>query len=342
LGQAILENTKAYFRNTANYLNWQWALVDPVSDGGEVGFTNVLDVVSCFGASTGLCAHYLNPAATTSTSAAAGDITSGSAGGSADGAIVGFGDVTQVLFWYLVGWNTPVTSDTLTGALPNSPSTGNLYSGGTTYGPGATPAPDFSIGFSGSDILALSAGGSGSTSVQLSPLFGFASNVALTSSGAPAGVTVSYGTPTIIGGSGSSTVTVTTTTATPAGKYTILLTGTAGTLSHSVSLTLTVEDFTISASPTSVTGKATSSITISAVAGFTGKVSLGAIVQPPILNAPTASLSAASVTLTSTTTSVTVTLSISITTKTPLGTYAVIVTASSGGNFVQTTVTDTV
>ena len=112
---------------------------------------------------------------------------------------------------------------------------------------------------------------------------GFIGSVAFSISGLPTGASASFN-PTSVTGSGSSTISVSTSTTTPAGTYTLQITGTSGTLVHSTTVNLVVNpvggvpDFTISVSPASLnvsrgkTGNYT--VTIGAVNGFTGTVSL--------------------------------------------------------------------
>lgn len=68
---------------------------------------------------------------------------------------------------------------------------------------------------------------------------GNAKTVALTASGAPAGVTATLS-PTSVTAGGTSTLTVSASASAAPGTYTISLTGTSGTLSHSAPYTLTV------------------------------------------------------------------------------------------------------
>jgi uncharacterized membrane protein len=111
---------------------------------------------------------------------------------------------------------------------------------------------------------------------------GFNGTVTFSASGLPTGATASFS-PASVAVSGNSTMTVTTTTATPAGTYTLTITGTAGSLVHSTTVTLIVNpapvpDFTISATPASRTitrgTSGTYTVTITAVNGFTGTVTL--------------------------------------------------------------------
>src|SRR5205807_16234 len=81
--------------------------------------------------------------------------------------------------------------------------------------------------------------------------------------------------PTSVTGSGSSTLSC---TFTSTGAKHVSVTGTSGSLSHSVTVTFNVQDFTITASPTSVTVNAgaagTSAITVTGLSGFAGIVAV--------------------------------------------------------------------
>jgi len=141
------------------------------------------------------------------------------------------------------------------------------------------PAPDFSISASPSSQSAAQGGNAGYT-VSVGSLNGFSDTVNFSISGLPSGASASF-VPASVTGSGSSTLTVTTSSTTPVGSYPLSVTGATATLSHSVNLTLSVTstgDFTLSASPTTLQvsrgGSSSDTVTVSAVSGFTGTVSL--------------------------------------------------------------------
>jgi hypothetical protein len=141
------------------------------------------------------------------------------------------------------------------------------------------PAPDFSISASPSSQSTVQAGNASYT-VSVSALNGFTDTVNLSVSGLPSGASASF-LPTSVTGSGSSALTVTTSASTPVGSYTLTITGASATLSHSVNVTLNVNstgDFALSASPTTLQisrgGSGSDTVTVSALQGFTGTVSL--------------------------------------------------------------------
>ena len=141
------------------------------------------------------------------------------------------------------------------------------------------PAPDFSISTSPSS-QSTAQGGNAPYTVSVSALNGFTDTVNFSVSGLPSGVSASFA-PASVSGSGSSTLTVTTSASTPVGTYTLSVSGATSTLNHSVNVTLNVNsagDFSLSASPTTLQiprgGSGSDTITVSALQGFTGTVSL--------------------------------------------------------------------
>ncbi|MFK0100628.1 glycosyl hydrolase family 18 protein [Streptomyces sp. NPDC091040] len=82
-------------------------------------------------------------------------------------------------------------------------------------------------------------GKSTTATVKTAVTSGAAKTVALTTTGAPAGVTASLS-PTSVTAGGSATLTLSASASAAPGTYTVTVTGTSGTLSHSASFTLTV------------------------------------------------------------------------------------------------------
>lgn len=185
------------------------------------------------------------------------DITSGTSGSYS--ATTGYDLVT--------GWGSPNSG--LLAAL----------TGGTTTPP---PGNDFSIAASSPTIAA---GASGSSSITTAVTNGSAETVSLTASGMPSGVTVAFNPTSVTSGSGSAaTITVASTVA--AGTYSILVTGTAPSGSHTATISLTVTStggsgsFTVAVSPTAGSlprgdyGVATVTTTVSG--GFSAPISFAA------------------------------------------------------------------
>ena len=138
---------------------------------------------------------------------------------------------------------------------------------------------DFSISTNPSSV-SFAAGTSGSFTTTVSSRNGFTGTVNLSTSTSPSGLTASCSPSSISGGSGTSTCTLNSSTQ---GSYTVTVTGTSGSLVHSTSVSISVTsppDFTVSASPTTATvnpGVAgTSTITVAAIDGFNGTVTVAA------------------------------------------------------------------
>jgi hypothetical protein len=144
-------------------------------------------------------------------------------------------------------------------------------------------APDFSLSASPSQ-LALVQGTSGQSNITVTSMNGFNASVSLSASDLPTGVTGAFNTASItppVNGSANSAFSINVTASTAPGNYSLIINGTSGTLSHTVSINLTVlpvPDFSISASPDSliiIQGSSnTSTITVMSLKGFDKPVNL--------------------------------------------------------------------
>src|SRR3989449_6351367 len=178
-------------------------------------------------------------------------------------------------------------------------------------------------------------GGNGNSIIILTGQSGFNSHINLTATSGSGNIigflnrtNVSV---TVAGGSNSSTLYIIALTGTEHGSYSILVTGSVGPLTHSLTITVDVPvpDFGASATPTSVsvqTGtNGTSAITLIGLNGFTGTINLQA--KNPTGVSIASVFSSTSVTITSG--PVASTLTVSTTTNTPPGTYTVTVNATT-------------
>jgi uncharacterized membrane protein len=143
--------------------------------------------------------------------------------------------------------------------------------------------PDFEIS-AFPDSLTIIRGESDTSTITVTSLHGFSSAVTLSVSGVPSGVTTSFDVNPVtppVDGTATSTLTVSVDVLAEPGDYTLTVTGTSGTLTRTVDISLTVSlppDFSISAFPTSLTivqgGSGTSTITVSSLNGFNSPVDL--------------------------------------------------------------------
>ncbi len=105
---------------------------------------------------------------------------------------------------------------------------------------GSSATPDFAISASPTSVTVVQ-GSNGSSTITTTVSGGFNAAVSLTSSGAPAGTTVSFSPASIAApGSGSSTMTIAVGASTAVGNYTITATGTSGSTTHSTTVSLAV------------------------------------------------------------------------------------------------------
>jgi hypothetical protein len=189
-------------------------------------------------------------------------------------------------------------------------------------------APDYSVSVVPT-AAAVTAGSAANITVSQTASGNFNGNVSYAISGLPAGATATF-TPSVIAGSGSSILNIATTSATAAGTYSLVVTGTSGTLQHTANLSLTVvstgADFGLAATPASQSvtagNRAAFTATVNALNGFTGTVTLTAAGLPA---GATASFSPATITSAGSST-----LTISTTAATAAGTYPLVITGTSG------------
>jgi regulation of enolase protein 1 (concanavalin A-like superfamily) len=201
-----------------------------------------------------------------------------------------------------------------------------------------TVVPTADFGISATPSSQTVAQGSNTTyTTTVSPLNGFTDTVSPSVSGLPAGATASF-IPASAVNPRTWALMVSTTTTTAAGTYTVTITGTSGTLSHSTTATLVVlgpPDFSISASPSSQTGtqgnNTAYTASISALSGFTGTVNLGVSGLPA---GATASFSPTSVAGSGNSA-----LTVSTAATTPTGTYTLTIAGTCGNLSHTTTVT---
>lgn len=156
-------------------------------------------------------------------------------------------------------------------------------------------------------------------------------------SGLPTGATANFN-PTSVVGTGSSTLTVSTSSSTPAGSYTLTVTGAtsdSSDITNTTTVTLNVSGFSVSATPSSQTapsgGTATYTATVTPANGFNGTVTWSASGLPSgataNFNPPTVTGGGSS------------TMTVTLLNTTPANTYTLTVQGTSGSTSQSTTVT---
>ncbi|MEZ0448687.1 S8 family serine peptidase [Cellulomonas sp. ICMP 17802] len=190
-------------------------------------------------------------------------------------------------------------------------------------------APSFTVGVSPATVTA-PAGGSATVAVSVASVSGFSGDVSLSLAGLAAPSAWSFAPAVVTGGAGSSTLTVTTDAALAAGSYPLTITGTSGTTTRSATVTLVVPappSFTLGIAPaartTNAGGSVTFTVSVAALNGFAGPVSLSFAGVPQAAGTGTFSRPV----VTGAGTSV---LTIATPTTAPGGTYPVTVTGTSG------------
>jgi len=211
------------------------------------------------------------------------------------------------------------------------------------FNPGTNP--DFALSAAPAS-LSVTQGSSASSTISTSVSNGFNSSVALSISGLPSGVTASFSPASIAApGSGSSTLSFTASSTATTGTFNTTVSATGGGITHTTVIPVTVNaatapNFTLSASPTSLSvaagssGSSTISTTVSG--GFNSAVSLSATGLPTGVTAafnPTsiAAPGSGSSTLTFTTSSTAA-----------AGTSTITISASGGGVSHSTTISLTI
>ena len=144
--------------------------------------------------------------------------------------------------------------------------------------------PDFTISASPTSVT-VQQGHNGTSTISTTALNGFNNAITMSASGQPSGVTVTFGTnPIPAPGSGSSLMTMAVGASVTPGTYSITVSGVGGGITHTTTVSLTVTgvaaDFSISASPSSLTvargSSGTSTISTTALNGFNAAISLAA------------------------------------------------------------------
>jgi len=203
-------------------------------------------------------------------------------------------------------------------------------------------SPSFSLSASPSSVT-VAQGHLGTSTITSTVTGGFSGVIALSATGQPADVTVGFS-PTSITGAGTSTMTITVGSSTATGTYTITVKGTSGssiaTTTVSLKVTGTNPNFTISASPSSLSvargSSGHSTITTTISGGFNSAVGLSASGQGSRV---TVNFNPSSI---ATPGSGTSTLTVTVSRRATPGTRTITITGTGGGLTYTTKVTLTI
>ena len=199
--------------------------------------------------------------------------------------------------------------------------------------------PDFSL-VATPATRTVTAGGTGTYTATVGALNGFTDTVGLSLSGLPETVGTAAFSEPAVPVAGNSQLTITTATTAPAGSYPLTITGASGATTHTATVTLVVpvQDFTLSASPSTATvtrgQTATYMVSTTATGPFTATVTLSSTGTPAGAT-PTFIPNQIATPGSST-------FRVSTTSGTPRGTYTVTITGTGGGRTHQRAITMTV
>lgn len=177
--------------------------------------------------------------------------------------------------------------------------------------------------------LSVIRGGSSSTTITLTSIFGYSGTVNLVATVSPSGPTTSLSPSSVAltsGSAGNSTLTVSATSSTSVGIYNVNVNATSGTRTFTIPVALSIVDFSMSANPAVFTvhngSTNNSTISVASINGFSGTVTFTATPTP---SGPTISVSPSSITVSGCGGSTTLSFRARATT----GLYNVTVTATS-------------
>ena len=225
------------------------------------------------------------------------------------------------------GWGSPNGANLINALVPTSSS------------------PNFTISASPTSVSVVQ-GSNGTSTITTAVSGGFNSAIALSATGQPTGVTVTFN-PTSIAapGSGTSTMTMAVASSTATGTYTITVSGVGESITNTTTVSLTVTapsspNFTLSTSPASITvsrGKSgTSTITSTLSGGFDSAIALSASGVP---SGVTATFQPTSIAAPGSGTS---TLTLAVGSNASRGTHTITITGTGGGKTNTTKVSLTV